>query len=437
MARAIQWPWTPEVISQATKWRERCFFGEKSIFSNNALWTLENVEIVLERIRDLKKGSGNYYEKLRIDLDGAPDAAIRFDAELHWFMYLFLLGRSVPGYPTNAKPETKRSNFKIILSWASTNLPSHHAALQDEALSGLGSNGRFLVRLYDHHRYMLQTLSAWKRLSLKEQEVYRPLNSAWDFAAWCDDPETNPDTNPEMRNALLYFLYHDRFESIMSSRDKKKIVRGLNGFMSRQATERFVNSGSFESLLSVDQAIFEIRRNLEREVFDNSFDFYLAFLDDNATHKHKMEVISEEEALSKMHNKIGAVGPSIVDTLPLSLEELEEIEAERRTEGEKRLITHYRGERNPALRRCKIQQMLKKHGVLQCECCGTKAKAYARERRHRVFEVHHKKPLSDGLTINGVDDLSLLCANCHKAIHASDPLKSVDKFRSECQFSAG
>ena len=167
MALATQWHWTPEVISQAISWRELCFFDEKSIFSNDALWTLENVEIILERIRDLKKGSGSYYEKLKIDLDGAPDAAIRFDAELHWFMYLFLLGRSVPGYSTNAKPETKRSNIKIILSWADAHPPLHHAALQDEALSGIGSDGYFLMQLYDHHRYMLQTLSAWKRLSVK------------------------------------------------------------------------------------------------------------------------------------------------------------------------------------------------------------------------------------------------------------------------------
>ena len=205
--------------------------------------------------------------------------------------------------------------------------------------------------------------------------------------------------------------------------------------MSQQAKERFVISGGFGSFLSVDQAIFEIRQNLEQpEEFGEPFDFYLAFLDDDATHKHKMEVISEEAALSKMRQKVGAVGPSFADTDPLSLEELEEIKAVRRTEGQKRLVTHYIRERSPALRRHKIQQMLNEHTVLQCECCGTKAEEYAHQRRHRIFEVHHRKPLSDGMTISGIDDLSLLCANCHKGIHASDPLKSVDEFRDECQF---
>lgn len=433
MARWNDLPWREEVYAAAEVWRNRCFFGEESVFSDDALWTLENVEIVLERTRDLKKGPGNYYEKLRADLDGAPAAATRFDAELHWFMYLFLLGKSARGYSANVTPETKRSNFRTILSWAETHLPSHHTALQDEALSGLGSDGYFLMKLYDHHRYMLKMLSAWKRLSSKKREVYRHPSSSWDFAAWCDAPETNSDTDHEMRNALLYFLYPDSFESIMSSGHKKEIVRGLNQYMSPQAKERFVISGGFGSFLSVDQAIFEIRQNLEHEGSGKPFDFYLKFLNDDATHKHEMEVISEKEALSKIRQKVGDVGPSSADNAPLSLEELQEIKPKRRTEGQKRLVTHYIRERSPALRRHKIQQMLNEHNVLQCECCGTKAEEYAHERRHRIFEVHHKRPLSDGMTISGIDDLSLLCANCHKGIHASDPLKSVDEFRDEYQ----
>ena len=119
---------------------------------------------------------------------------------------------------------------------------------------------------------------------------------------------------------------------------------------------------------------------------------------------------------------------------PPSLEEIEDKKPAQRTEGEKILYTHYRRERSPALRKCKIERMIKEHGVLICECCGTKAETYGQQRRQRIFEVHHRKPLSDGLTINGVDDLALLCANCHRGIHTTDPLMSVEEFKVECGF---
>ena len=437
MARANpRMPWVSDVITQAESWREQCFFGDGSLFSSDSLWTLPNIKEILERTKTLKKGEGTYYEKLERDLHGASRAAIRFDAELHWFMLLFFLGTKVQDYDTNIKPETKRNRLTKILSWGGAELPDSAPALQDQALLGVGSNKESLKNnLYKHHRYMLHLLASWKRLPLMEISSYQPVGSSWDFALWCDVQFNSGDTNPEMRNALLYFLYPDRFEAIMSSGHKREIVRGLNKHLSPDAIREFLGSGDFSSATSIDRAIFDIRQNLEHDRLHKSFDFYVEFLDENAN--HRMEDVSQEAALIEMHKRVGkTVSPPNFQT-PLSLEEIDEKDEKHQTEGEKRLVKHFRRERSPALRKGKIERTIKENGFMHCECCGTRAESYSPEKRHRIFEVHHKKPLADGITINGLDDLVLLCANCHRGIHASDPIKTVDQFREECAFPGG
>ena len=113
-----------------------------------------------------------------------------------------------------------------------------------------------------------------------------------------------------------------------------------------------------------------------------------------------------------------------------SPEELEAKALSSQTEGDKRLVTHYVRERAPQLRKAKLNAVIKQHGHLKCECCGTFADTYKPEIRRSVFEVHHKRPLSEGMTNNGVADLALLCASCHRALHATTPLPTVNQFRS-------
>ncbi|WP_438997784.1 HNH endonuclease [Candidatus Puniceispirillum sp.] len=101
-------------------------------------------------------------------------------------------------------------------------------------------------------------------------------------------------------------------------------------------------------------------------------------------------------------------------------------------EGKKKLVSHYVRERSSKLRKCKLQKVIKEHGHLKCECCDTTGDTYLPEIRKRVFEVHHKIPLADIDTKieMTVDDLALLCANCHRAIHATNPLLSVEEFKN-------
>lgn len=75
-------------------------------------------------------------------------------------------------------------------------------------------------------------------------------------------------------------------------------------------------------------------------------------------------------------------------------------------------------ERDPQLRKEKIKQSRKLRHSIACEVCGFDFEAAYPELGEGYVEVHHVVPLhTTGPVRNTLDDLVLLCANCHKMIH--------------------
>lgn len=103
----------------------------------------------------------------------------------------------------------------------------------------------------------------------------------------------------------------------------------------------------------------------------------------------------------------------------------------RMTEGERKLRAHYKRERSGKIRNMKLEQFLKVHGKYFCEICGEVAGIrYPPTLNERIYEVHHRKPLaqSDSPVQTTLDDLALLCANCHRSVHTSAEV--------DCNYSA-
>lgn len=73
---------------------------------------------------------------------------------------------------------------------------------------------------------------------------------------------------------------------------------------------------------------------------------------------------------------------------------------------------------------------LRRHAIAQsrgtCEACGVNFGVLLGGRGWRVLQVHHKLQLSalDTPTWNGIEDLAVVCANCHLLIHA-DPTSAL------------
>lgn len=112
----------------------------------------------------------------------------------------------------------------------------------------------------------------------------------------------------------------------------------------------------------------------------------------------------------------------------------EQIAAPGLTEApEGRLLTyqHHRRERNPRLAQERKRQALAKTGHLACEACGLNPVDRYGDRGSGAIEVHHTKPLH--LLREGdrtrLEDLAILCANCHRVVHASKPWLAVEELR--------
>jgi 5-methylcytosine-specific restriction enzyme A len=115
-----------------------------------------------------------------------------------------------------------------------------------------------------------------------------------------------------------------------------------------------------------------------------------------------------------------AAGDRIEDTALDGNEEAEE----------GRVITamHRRYERNAAIVKAKKQRVLAGSGRLACEACEFDFRERYGERGENFIECHHTVPmhaLRAGQTTR-IDDLRLLCSNCHRMVHAKRPWLSID-----------
>lgn len=98
-------------------------------------------------------------------------------------------------------------------------------------------------------------------------------------------------------------------------------------------------------------------------------------------------------------------------------------------EGEPRLIAHFRRERDPKLRRAKFAAVLDAGAALACEVCGFDFAERYGEHGRGFAECHHIRPIAKGGRETHLDDLAIVCANCHRMLHLSDVPLGLEQLR--------
>lgn len=96
-------------------------------------------------------------------------------------------------------------------------------------------------------------------------------------------------------------------------------------------------------------------------------------------------------------------------------------------EGRKRLVMHLERERNQAV----VRQKKKLAVGLDCEICRFSFKRAYGDAAAEYCEVHHLVPLSEieKKTETRLEDLAILCANCHRVVHLQNPPYTLDEVR--------
>lgn len=95
-------------------------------------------------------------------------------------------------------------------------------------------------------------------------------------------------------------------------------------------------------------------------------------------------------------------------------------------EGAKSLQKHYKRERNQKIIDDKKTQFKKNNGTVFCEVCSFNfTEKYPAELAEDFIEVHHLDPIGDtkAKVKTTLDDLILICANCHRMVHRTQDAK--------------
>ena len=245
------------ILAATEHWKRRCLIGERSVFTDRSLWTRSNFqELQVAYVENFDhQSSGSFMEKLGRQLKlASPDAKCLW-AEMTW-MYRLIQG--------TWSPQTKRKQIATIWNWSGRVFPEDHELLNDSVLgAGILTPGNpWDTFAWKEFRFFVAAMAEW--FSLEENKRASLLGRAWDFATWLDNTEFS--SGRMFRNALLFLLFPNEFEPIVSNSGKRKIVNQLH-----QGDPLDISN-----LVEIDQSLLTIRNRLEGEHPSDQFHFYVS-----------------------------------------------------------------------------------------------------------------------------------------------------------------
>ena len=107
-------------------------------------------------------------------------------------------------------------------------------------------------------------------------------------------------------------------------------------------------------------------------------------------------------------------------------------------EGDVKIASHRKRERSRSLIAKKLK-IARSQGPIRCEVCLISEEGvYPLAMAPRIFEVHHLRPLAEAVAPvkTTLQDLAVVCANCHRAIHSSKDVEENFRMLKEALASS-
>ena len=144
-----------------------------------------------------------------------------------------------------------------------------------------------------------------------------------------------------------------------------------------------------------------------------------------------MEFADDKERLKKLVRQIKETIAN--NNLTFKLYNIENEENHSVKEGLIIYKLHKYRERNSSINKSKKEKIFKEKGKLECEVCGFDFYKFYGKIGERYIECHHKKPLSEVETerITTIDDLALVCSNCHSMLHREINTISINELKTK------
>ncbi len=255
------WHKAPEVLDAARRWRDTCLLAGGSVFTDKRLWTLENLGY-LDRyfVQSPDAGRDSFLDKLEKQLSAAPPIARQLAAEMLWLIYLCVSSSALKG-------ATKRLQIRKVWEWSAEPLPRSPDELGDVLDTGVANPGPgFPINKWRECAFAIDLTRAFKALPTTEQR--RLVDDPWAFAGWLEALPSAPGR--QFRHMLLYLLFPEHFEWVVTAGHKKQIVKTLYPEFGLDLA-----TVDLKDRVSVDRALYELRPRLADHYGTGGLDYYL------------------------------------------------------------------------------------------------------------------------------------------------------------------
>lgn len=237
--------------------QDRCLQDDRSLlWPDQPIWTIANLQRWKTRMIDnpITSGSLNFNEKLEQQFSGASPILWGLTADMHYVYYL-------PS--ANIKVSTRLSN----ISWAAQ---KSNLALPDmsDPIWLAQKNGFARTAQKYHYRYAQLRLLCEFALRVKEQgDVAQLLKNSSRVQSLLDEIlegiQAKSDRAYDLRHAILYLMFPDKYERTISTTHKDKIVSHYMPLVTDPHTD-------------LDLRLFQIRQKLSQTRFNGqNFDYYV------------------------------------------------------------------------------------------------------------------------------------------------------------------
>ena len=296
-----------DVLAAAADWKERCFLADGSVFTDESLWTAENVEDLEQLVHDIEPspprdehglwGMAQLKEKLN---DVRPEL-VRLAAEAFWVALLYPHSEDKP-------PRWKRDRFNDLWTMKGSAQPAilRQHLIDDRALRGVAyvDSNHWSIRL--PLSYLLKMVRLWKTTEPRPVDLQQ--EPPWEFVGWLSSKMDQEMPDRPMRNAILYLLFPDYIERVESSKQKKLIIAAFGE----------PNPNAIDNSVIEDKVLYDIRKLLEQKKGTKELDFFHPPLANGWEHWKSRENGKKNEEKLKVANP----GSDDPDPLPEALQRL-------------------------------------------------------------------------------------------------------------------
>jgi hypothetical protein len=248
------------LVSSAQRWRDRCLLSDRSVLTDEYVWTLDNIrQLILHYVENPDLSDRTFFDKLKDQLSAADPGARKLAAEMLWVMYLIV-------HESAMHAATKRLQIEKVWSWSGEPVPDDPHLLDEALAAGVVHPGTaFHTHRWRELVFFVRLMEEWKKLPVGRHEELTA--DGWEFARWVDSQEESKGR--QLRHILLFLLFPDLFEPSVVSQHKWTIVR-------RWYPEVVGNLADVKrsDRLAVDRALHQVKLQLQKESPEKPVDFY-------------------------------------------------------------------------------------------------------------------------------------------------------------------